>query len=104
MPTYEELCRLSTMGACLLSSLISTIMHSRLLKQTALLSLAAAANAATHELIVGTFGTKALYTLEFDDEALTLDLVRNTSVPVAGSWVALSVSQPVIQPSSSNQY
>lgn len=58
----------------------------------ALLSLVAVANAATHELIVGTFGTKSLYTVEFDDEALTLDLVANTSVPAAGSWLALSVS------------
>ncbi|KAK6085250.1 hypothetical protein SCUP515_01068 [Seiridium cupressi] len=58
----------------------------------ALLSLLTVANAATHELIVGTFGTKFLYTLEFDDESLTLDLVANTSVPIAGSWVALSVS------------
>lgn len=58
----------------------------------ALLSFMGVANAATHELIVGTFGTKVLYTLEFDDTALTLDLVANTSVPVAGSWVALSVS------------
>ena len=58
----------------------------------ALLSLIAAANAATHELLVGTFGTKSLYTVEFDDEALTLDLVANTSVPAAGSWLALSVS------------
>ncbi|KAI0149003.1 carboxy-cis,cis-muconate cyclase [Pestalotiopsis sp. NC0098] len=56
----------------------------------ALLSLVAVANAATHELIVGTFGTKSLYTVEFDDEALTLDLVANTSVPAAGSWLALS--------------
>ncbi|KAF3025041.1 hypothetical protein E8E14_014376 [Neopestalotiopsis sp. 37M] len=56
----------------------------------ALLSLIAAANAATHELLVGTFGTKSLYTVEFDDEALTLDLVANTSVPAAGSWLALS--------------
>ncbi|KAM0811513.1 putative Carboxy-cis,cis-muconate cyclase [Seiridium cardinale] len=57
---------------------------------SALLSLLTVANAATHELIVGTFGTKFLYTLEFDDESLTLDLVANTSVPIAGSWVALS--------------
>lgn len=63
-------------------------------KSGALLSLVTFAYAATHELIVGTFGTKSLYTVEFDDEALTLDLVANTSVPVAGSWLALSVGSP----------
>lgn len=61
----------------------------------ALLSLVAVAHAATHELIVGTFNptisTPSLYTLEFDDEALTLNLIANTSVPAAGSWLALSV-------------
>lgn len=63
-------------------------------KAGAFLSVIAAVNAATHELIVGTFGTKVLYTLTFDDELLTLDLVGNTTVPVAGSWIALSVSWP----------
>ncbi|KAI1499247.1 hypothetical protein F5X99DRAFT_291229 [Biscogniauxia marginata] len=56
----------------------------------ALSALATLAHAATHELIVGTFGTNVLYTLEFDDEALTLDLAANTSVPAASSWIALS--------------
>ncbi|CAJ2512503.1 Uu.00g055180.m01.CDS01 [Anthostomella pinea] len=56
----------------------------------ALASLAPLAHAATHDLIVGTFGTKALYTLEFDDEALTLDLVANTSTTISSSWIALS--------------
>ncbi|KAH6653218.1 Lactonase, 7-bladed beta-propeller-domain-containing protein [Truncatella angustata] len=64
-------------------------MYNRL-RLGALLGFFTTINAATHELIVGTFGTKALYTLEFDDEALTLELVANTSVPVAGSWLALS--------------
>ncbi|KAI1843007.1 hypothetical protein JX266_010860 [Neoarthrinium moseri] len=56
----------------------------------ALTSLAISANALIHELLVGTFGTKSLYTIEFDDEALTLELAANTSVPVSGSWIALS--------------
>ncbi|KAI1486408.1 hypothetical protein F5X96DRAFT_238692 [Biscogniauxia mediterranea] len=56
----------------------------------ALSAFAARAHAATHELIVGTFGTNFLYTLEFDDEALTLNLAANTSVPASSSWIALS--------------
>ncbi len=49
------------------------------------------AHAATHELIVGTFKTKLLYTLEFDDVATTLSLVANTTTPAPNSWIALSV-------------
>lgn len=45
-----------------------------------------------HELIVGTFGTDSLYTLEFDDIALTLSLAGNTTSSGASSWIALSVS------------
>ncbi|KAH9889669.1 hypothetical protein F4778DRAFT_773283 [Xylariomycetidae sp. FL2044] len=55
-----------------------------------LAGIAALARAATHEMIVGTFGTTSLYTLAFDDEALTLELVANTSTPAASSWIALS--------------
>lgn len=50
------------------------------------------ANAATHELIVGTFGTPFLYTIEFNDETLTLQQTANTSVPIASSWLSLNVS------------
>lgn len=57
----------------------------------ALLGLIASVNAAVHELIVGTFGTASLYTLEFDDQSSTLSLKANTSVSVASSWLALSV-------------
>lgn len=60
------------------------------LASAALLSLVAIASAAKHELIIGTFGTAYLYTVEFDDEALTLDLVANTSTPISSSWIALS--------------
>jgi carboxy-cis,cis-muconate cyclase len=45
-----------------------------------------------HHLIVGTFGTEKLYTLEFDDSALTLELIGNYSANAASSWIALSVS------------
>lgn len=68
----------------------------RPLGSTALLSIISVASAATHEIIVGTFGTKALYTLEFDDEALTLDLVANTTVPVANSWISFNVGSAPI--------
>ncbi|KAK1714273.1 carboxy-cis,cis-muconate cyclase [Colletotrichum lupini] len=40
----------------------------------------AATNALNHQLIVGTFGTPYLYTLEFEDAARTLTLSANTSV------------------------
>lgn len=50
------------------------------------------ASAATHELIVGTFGTPFLYTINFNDETLTLEQTANTSVPIASSWLSLNVS------------
>lgn len=50
------------------------------------------ANAATHELIVGTFGTTSIYTIEFNDETLTLEQTANTSVSIASSWISLNVS------------
>lgn len=54
-------------------------------------SLVLGVDATIHELIVGTFSTKFLYTVEFDDEALTLSLLANTSVPYAGNWIAFNV-------------
>lgn len=54
-------------------------------------SLVIGANAAIHELILGTFSTKFLYTVEFDDEALTLSLLANMFVPYAGNWIAFNV-------------
>ncbi|KAH8659765.1 carboxy-cis,cis-muconate cyclase [Xylariales sp. PMI_506] len=55
------------------------------IRALSLLSFSSAVLAVTHELIVGTFGTKVLYTLEFDDETLALELIANTSVPASGS-------------------
>jgi len=46
---------------------------------------------APHRLIVGTFWTNNLYLLDFDDESLALTLEKNISVPVASSWISLSV-------------
>lgn len=57
------------------------------------LGLLTTSKADLHQLIVGTFGTEALYTLEFDDSALTLELIGNTSTSVASSWLALSVRE-----------
>lgn len=54
-------------------------------------SLVLGVNATIHELIVGTFSTKFLYTVQFDDEALTLSLLANISVPYAGNWIAFNV-------------
>jgi hypothetical protein len=58
----------------------------------AFLSLVSAVNGDIHQLIVGTFGTEKLYTLEFDDSALTLELIGNLTTNAASSWIALSVS------------
>lgn len=52
---------------------------------------AAVSNAANHELIVANFLNGFLYTVDFDDEALTLDLVANITVPVPSSWISFSV-------------
>jgi carboxy-cis,cis-muconate cyclase len=62
-------------------------------------SLILGAHAAIHELIIGTFSTKSLYTVEFDDEALTLNLIANTSVPYAGNWIAFNVHMLPLTPS-----
>ncbi|KAI0147224.1 carboxy-cis,cis-muconate cyclase [Xylariaceae sp. FL1272] len=43
-----------------------------------------------HTMIVGTFSTHALYTVEYDDEARSLALVANNSVQHASSWLTLS--------------
>ncbi|ETS77424.1 hypothetical protein PFICI_11298 [Pestalotiopsis fici W106-1] len=59
-----------------------------------LLSLATPITAATHRAFVGNEGgPDVLYTLEFDDELLTLELLRNNSLPAASGWLALSVFQ-----------
>lgn len=68
--------------------------------------LATLVQAAKHELVVGTFVSKNLYTLSFDDQAFTLDLVANISVPVPSSWIALSVSVdlPATMPRLQTEY
>jgi carboxy-cis,cis-muconate cyclase len=58
----------------------------------AFLGLLSAVSGELHQLIVGTFGTEHLYTLEFDDSALTLELIGNLTTNAASSWIALSVS------------
>lgn len=58
----------------------------------AVLGLFATVRGDVHQLIVGTFGTESLYTLEFDDVALTMDLIGNYTASAASSWIALSVS------------
>ncbi|OTB00992.1 hypothetical protein M426DRAFT_14974 [Hypoxylon sp. CI-4A] len=54
------------------------------------LSLAAASK---HTLIVGTFSTNFLYTVEYDDVAQTLELIKKTATDAASSWTALSHDQ-----------
>jgi carboxy-cis,cis-muconate cyclase len=57
------------------------------------LGLFTAAKEDLHQLIVGTFGIEKLYTLEFDDGALILDLIGNFAANAASSWIASSVSR-----------
>lgn len=54
-------------------------------------TLVTTSNADIHQLIVGTFRTESLYTLEFDDVAFNLSLVQNLSTNAASSWLTLSV-------------
>ncbi|KAI0383369.1 Lactonase, 7-bladed beta-propeller-domain-containing protein [Hypomontagnella monticulosa] len=56
----------------------------------AFIGLLAFAEAAKHQLIVGTFTTHFLYTVEYDDVAETLELVKKTPTDAASSWIALS--------------
>lgn len=57
----------------------------------ALLCLLESAKGEIHELIVGTFKSEFLYTLEFDSQALTLSLAQNLSTNASSSWINLSV-------------
>jgi hypothetical protein len=55
------------------------------------LSTLQAAEATLHHLFVGTFGAASLYTVAFDDEALTLELVKNSTASVGHSWISFDV-------------
>ncbi|KAF2703691.1 carboxy-cis,cis-muconate cyclase [Pleomassaria siparia CBS 279.74] len=46
------------------------------------------ASATVHHLFVGTYVTSDLYTLAFDDEALTLEIVQNSTASTGHSWIA----------------
>ncbi|KAI5925010.1 Lactonase, 7-bladed beta-propeller-domain-containing protein [Camillea tinctor] len=48
------------------------------------------AEATKHRLIVGTFSTNFLYTVEYDDDYEALSLVAKTQVPAASSWISLN--------------
>ncbi|KAI8965206.1 carboxy-cis,cis-muconate cyclase [Daldinia sp. FL1419] len=54
------------------------------------IGLVALADAAKHQLIVGTFSTYYLYTVEYDDVAETLELLRTTPTDAGSAWLALS--------------
>ncbi|KAF3058312.1 Carboxy-cis,cis-muconate cyclase [Daldinia childiae] len=54
------------------------------------IGLIALAEAAKHHLIVGTFSTNFLYTVEYDDAAETLKLVKNTTTNAGSAWITLS--------------
>ncbi|KAI1770459.1 carboxy-cis,cis-muconate cyclase [Hypoxylon cercidicola] len=53
-------------------------------------SFMALAEAAKHQLIIGTFSTNFLYTAEYDDVAQTLELIKTTPTNAASSWISLS--------------
>ncbi|KAI1324327.1 Lactonase, 7-bladed beta-propeller-domain-containing protein [Xylariaceae sp. FL0255] len=57
-----------------------------------LLAFAVGSRAATHQMIVGTFSASVLHTLEFDDQAQTLQIIANTTAPAPSSWIALNAS------------
>ncbi|KAI1101572.1 hypothetical protein F4804DRAFT_335132 [Jackrogersella minutella] len=48
------------------------------------------ASAAKHQLIIGTFSTNFLYTVEYDDATHALDLIHKTPTDAASSWISLS--------------
>jgi len=45
-----------------------------------------------HHLLVGTFKAPVLYTLQFDAEQRTLEVVAETEASGAHSWLSLSAS------------
>ncbi|KAI0481751.1 carboxy-cis,cis-muconate cyclase [Xylaria cf. heliscus] len=47
-------------------------------------------SATTHNLVVGTFSTEFLYTVEYDDEIERLTLVAQSAVAAASSWITLN--------------
>lgn len=49
-----------------------------------------AVQAAKHQIIIGTFSTSFLYTVEFDDETNTLSLLKNSTAATAHQWLSLS--------------
>lgn len=55
--------------------------------------LASVAQAAKHQIIIGTFSTSFLYTVEFDDEANTLSLLKNSTAAAAHQWLSLSADK-----------
>lgn len=50
------------------------------------------ASAAKHTIIVGTFSTEFLYTIEYDDATEALTLVSRSATSAASSWIALNVN------------
>jgi hypothetical protein len=44
-----------------------------------------------HESVLGLISSRYLYTVAFDDEALTLDLMGDFPTPTVNLWISLSV-------------
>lgn len=57
------------------------------------LNLLSLATADVHRLFVGTFGNAVLYTLEFDDSAETLTLVKNNTASQSHSWISFDYNK-----------
>lgn len=67
-------------------------MRASLVTAAAALSLFQPIQAELHQLFAGTYSSDFIYTIEFDDEAKSLSLLKNNSAKAGSSWITLSVS------------
>jgi hypothetical protein len=66
-------------------------MHFSKLLALACVSLAGTVTADVHHLFTGTFGSAYVYSIEFDDQALTLTLANTIASHASHSWIAFDV-------------
>jgi hypothetical protein len=72
-------------------------MHFSKLLGLACLSLAGTVTADIHHLFAGTFGSAYVYSLDFDDQALTLTLANTIDSHASHSWIAFDVRLPSLK-------
>jgi hypothetical protein len=58
-------------------------------------ALTGSSSATKHGLIIGSFVNGLIYTVEFDNETLALELMGNFTVPAPSSWLGFNVSVPI---------